>query len=50
MYLIHCSKCNNDMKYQPSKNIQLLEKPVKRCVYCGKNIDVKKSIVKEVEK
>ncbi|MDO8643285.1 MAG: hypothetical protein Q7R76_06960 [Candidatus Woesearchaeota archaeon] len=48
MYLIHCAKCNNDMKYQPAKNIQLLEKPVKRCVYCGKNINVKKSILRQI--
>ncbi len=48
MYLIHCANCNNNMKYQPTKELQLLEKPVKRCVYCGKNIDVKKNIVQKL--
>ena len=48
MYLLHCKKCNNNMKYQPTKELALLEKAVKKCVYCGKSIDVKKSIVQKL--
>ncbi len=44
MFILRCPKCKHKMKYQPvSKTIQ---GKVKKCVYCGFNINVRKNIIK----
>jgi NAD-dependent SIR2 family protein deacetylase len=41
-FLLKCPKCRNQMQYEPTNNI--LNKKVKKCVYCGKGFNVKKNI------
>lgn len=46
MFLLQCPKCKNRMKYQ-SKD-KFLSGKKKKCVYCGKNFAVSKTVVNKV--
>jgi len=48
MFLLQCPKCKNRMKY--STKDRILTKKSKRCVYCGRNFNVKNNIIKRIEK
>jgi uncharacterized protein YbaR (Trm112 family) len=47
MLLLKCPKCKNSMKYMPLK--QGIIGKSKKCVYCGKNFNVRDNIEKKLE-
>jgi predicted nucleic-acid-binding Zn-ribbon protein len=49
-FLIRCKKCGNSMKYMTLGAITELSKKNKRCVYCGFTNNIKKSLIREIEK
>ena len=49
-FLIMCKKCGNSMKYMTYDKIETLSKKTKRCVYCGFTNNIKKSLIREIDK
>ena len=46
--IIKCPQCGHSQKFLPLK--QISEKSRKKCVYCGKSIQVYKAIIGESER
>jgi uncharacterized protein YbaR (Trm112 family) len=45
--LLKCPNCKNNMKYMPLKTGVIGKS--KKCVYCGKNYNVRDNILKKLE-